>query len=232
MLQQTQVERVIPKFKVFITAFPTTKKLARASVADVLVLWSGLGYNRRALYLKKSAEVVESIHKGIFPNTYEALLELPGIGPYTAAAICAFAYNIPRAFIETNIRRVFLKFFFKERDGVADAEIFPLIEKMLDNQNPRKWYSALMDYGTMLKAKEGNANVRSKHYTKQSKFQGSDRQVRGEVLKFFIAQKKPVRYSSIVASVQRPPEKIAAKIEELVAEGFIKKKGKTFSLVS
>lgn len=232
MLQQTQVERVIPKFEAFIAAYPTTKALAQGPVASVLALWSGLGYNRRALYLKRAAEEVESRFKGKFPKEYDDLLSLSGIGPYTASAIRAFAYNKPSAFIETNIRTVYLHFFFKDQENVSDKDIFSYIEKMLDTENPRKWYSALMDYGTMLKQTIGNANKRSRHYTKQSKFQGSERQVRGEVLKFLLAQKKPLTQAAIIKGVTRPKEKVIAKIAELTAEGFIIKKGKTFSLVS
>jgi A/G-specific adenine glycosylase len=231
MLQQTQVDRVVPKYKAFIKAFPTAKKLASASVAEVLALWSGLGYNRRALFLKKAAEEVIRHYGGRFPQDYTKLLDLPGIGTYTASAVRAFAFNEPSAFIETNIRSVFLHFFFKDQIDVHDSAIFPLIEKTVDRANPREWYWALMDYGTMLKREFGNASRASKHYTKQSKFQGSDRQVRGEILKFLLAEKQPLTQAAIlkgVARPNRPKDKILAKIAELSTEGFIQKQKNKF----
>ncbi len=230
MLQQTQVDRVIPKFEAFIKRFPTVQKLAQAKVADILSLWSGLGYNRRALFLKRAAEEIVTEYKGTFPIEQDALLDLSGIGPYTASAIRAFAYNKPSSFIETNIRSVFIHFFFKDCEQVTDAELFPYITKMLDTENPREWYSALMDYGTMLKATIGNASRKSRHYTKQSKFQGSPRQVRGEVLKFLITTITPVSELIVLKSVKRPKETVLEKLDELVTEGFIIKKGNRFSL--
>jgi A/G-specific adenine glycosylase len=113
MLQQTQVDRVIPKFHGFLRAFPTLSDLARAPVAEVIKQWQGLGYNRRGLNLQRSAQKILSDFNGEVPNTQEGLISLPGIGPYTAAAIQAFAFNQPSVVIETNIRAVFFfKFFY------------------------------------------------------------------------------------------------------------------------
>jgi A/G-specific adenine glycosylase len=183
MLQQTQVERVHDKYLEFIKALPDFDALARASQKDVLVMWQGLGYNRRALALKKLAEDIVSQYDGRLPNDAQTLSSLSGIGKTTAGAILAFAFNIPSAFIETNIRRVFIHEFFSEEEEVKDAKILPLVEATIDRKNPREWYWALMDYGSMLKREVENPNRRSAHYTRQSSFEGSDRRIRGLVIK-------------------------------------------------
>jgi len=187
MLQQTQVDRVIPKFNVFIEGYPTIHKLAHASLTDVLALWQGLGYNRRAKSLKEAAEIVVRNHQGHLPSSPDALVALPGIGPATAASIAAFAFNAPTIFLETNIRTVFIYHFFPNTASlVPDTTLIPVAEALLDRKNPRKWYSALMDYGTELKKKVGNVSRKSSLYKKQSPFQGSRRQLRGQIVKHLL----------------------------------------------
>jgi len=139
MLQQTQTSRVVKKYGQFIEAFPTFDSLAKASLREVLELWHGLGYNRRAKALKETANIVVEEFKGELPSSPDVLIKLPGIGEYTASAVATFAFNKPTSFIETNIRSVFIHFFFNDRDGIKDSEIFPLIEKTLDASNPRIW---------------------------------------------------------------------------------------------
>ncbi len=189
MLQQTQVERVKIKYAEFIKKFPTLKSVAHADKTEILKTWQGLGYNRRALFIKRACEEIISKHKGIFPKEFETLETLPGIGPSTAGAICAFAYNQAVFFIETNIRAVILHFFFKNKNKVSDMDIMKILKKSTpDSTKPRDWYYALYDYGTFLKKSLGKNKTRlhqkSKHYTKQSKFEGSFRQKRAQVLKF------------------------------------------------
>ncbi len=183
MLQQTQTDRVLDKYTLFLKTFPNFRTLAQAPVSKVLKVWQGLGYNRRAISLHRIAQIVVKEYHGRLPKTVEKLMALPGIGHYTASAICAFAFNQPTAFIETNIRRVYLHFFFPRRKKVEDQEILAVVEKTVDKKNPREWYYALMDYGVMLKSLVPNPNRRSAHYTKQSKFEGSNRQIRGMILK-------------------------------------------------
>lgn len=190
MLQQTQTERVVPKYLAFLERFPNFESLAKAPLADVLKLWSGLGYNRRAKYLHETAKILNEklrascsdvlIRHYISP---EYLQTLPGIGKYTAGAITVFVRNIPLVFVETNIRRVFIHCFFSDTATVTDKEIIPVIEQTLDSHNPREWYYALMDYGSMLGKNRENPNRKSKHYTKQSKFEGSRRQLRGKLMR-------------------------------------------------
>jgi A/G-specific adenine glycosylase len=189
MLQQTQTERVEAYWKRWMEKWPAAGDINKAPLEEVLKEWSGLGYNRRAMYIKECAKIITTRHNGIVPQTPEALKELPGIGPYCAGAVSCFAYNYPSVFIETNIRAVMLHFFFKDREGIKDSGIFPLLEKNLDKENPRKWYWALMDYGAALKKTTSNPNRRSAHYTRQSAFKGSLRQVRGSLLRSLVSLK-------------------------------------------
>ena len=190
MLQQTQVSRVLTKYPLFMSEFPAIKVLAKASLRKVLEVWQGMGYNRRALALKKLSQYVIEHYRGRIPSDREALRKLPGIGSATAGSICAFAFNKPEVFIETNIRSVFIHHFFKDRDNVSDTELLPWVEKALDRENPRRWYSALMDYGVHLKAAHGNPSRKSSHYARQSRFEGSDRQMRGRILKVLVENKQ------------------------------------------
>ena len=186
MLQQTQVARVEEKYPQFVKAFPNFRALNRASLAKVYGVWQGIGYNRRALALKKTARIVVNDYRGALPRTHEELCALPGIGKATAASIMAFAFSLPAVFVETNIRTVFIHFFFKKRKRVADEEILPLVEQCLHRKNPRMWYWALMDYGTMLKKSGEDKNMRSKHYKRQGRFEGSRRQKRGKILRILL----------------------------------------------
>lgn len=184
MLQQTQVARVLEKYPEFLRKFPTVESLANSSLSDVLRVWQGMGYNRRAKYLREAAQKIVSDHNSKVPSDEPKLRALPGIGHYTANAILAFAHNEPRVFIETNIRRIFIHHFFKDRSEVTDAEILPFVEKTLDTNNPREWYYALMDYGSHLpKVAQSNSNTQSKHYAKQSTFKGSLRELRGKIIR-------------------------------------------------
>ncbi|MDR2618700.1 MAG: A/G-specific adenine glycosylase, partial [Treponema sp.] len=179
MLQQTQTARVETYWKRWMEKWPGPEDVHKASLEEVLREWSGLGYNRRARNLKECAAFITEENKGKTPSTPEELVKLPGIGPYTAGAIACFAYDYPAVFIETNIRSVMLHFFFSGQEGVKDSEIIPVLEKVLDRSSPRKWYWALMDYGAELKKLTPNPGRRSAHYSRQSGFKGSFRQLRG-----------------------------------------------------
>lgn len=181
MLQQTQVSRVIPKFEAFIYAFPTENKLASASLADVLKLWQGLGYNRRAKFLHEAAK--EIVRWGSFPDTKEELMKLPGVGKNTAGAILAYSFNHPSIFIETNVRTVYIHHFFDDQFDVDDKQLIELLKQTIDHEHPREFYWALMDYGSWLK-RNGVQNISSsKHYKKQSPLAGSVREMRGMIIR-------------------------------------------------
>lgn len=183
MLQQTQVSRVEVKFTEFIDQFPTIEKLASASLGDVLTVWSGLGYNRRAKFLWQAARQIIERFDGIIPADRSELLTLPGVGENTAGAILAYAFEMPVVFIETNIRTVYLHHFFTNCDSVADSKIRDIVAKTLDAKDPRGWYWALMDYGAWLKSQQHSHLSRSKQYVKQAKLAGSMREMRGQILK-------------------------------------------------
>jgi A/G-specific adenine glycosylase len=222
MLQQTQVERVAVKYPAFIAAFPDAAALARAPQSTVITAWQGMGYNRRAIALKKCAEKMVVEFGGTVPCDPEVLATFPGIGPATASSICAFAFNQPVVFIETNIRRVFIHSFFPDKETVTDKEILPLVERALDREQPRVWYWALMDLGTELKKRMPNPNRKSAAYTKQAPFEGSDRRIRGLILKLLI-EKSPSREKAILDCVQEEPARVRRILAALEKEGFIRK---------
>jgi A/G-specific adenine glycosylase len=229
MLQQTQVERVIDKYREFISVFPDFRSLAKAPLSRVLYLWQGLGYNRRALALHTTARMVTDKYSGTLPSSVEELETLPGIGYATASAIAAFAFHKPVIFIETNIRRVFIYFFFHNRKDIRDSQILPLVEQTLDRKDPHKWYSALMDYGSTLKKSVENPNRRSAHYQRQSRFHGSNRQVRGMILKALVHE-YPATGLSLIKKLNQQPEQVRENLVQLEKEGFVRRKGKKYYL--
>lgn len=218
MLQQTQVSRVETKFAEFITQFPTVESLADAELGDVLALWSGLGYNRRAKFLWRAAQMIQTELGGKFPETLQELTRLPGVGKNTAGAIAAYAFNQPVVYVETNVRTVYLHHFFTNRDGVTDTEICEKLADTLDHEHPREWYWALMDYGSWLKPQRLGRISSSKHYTKQSKLAGSLREMRGRILKA-LAQ-GPLDETALKAAVNADERYEQAK-HNLLAEGLI-----------
>lgn len=230
MLQQTQTERVTGKYDQFIKTFPNFNALANAPLRKILKVWHGLGYNRRALALKEIARSVMSEFRGELPSDVDVLVTLPGIGKATASAIAAFAFNQPSAFIETNIRRVFIHFFFKDRQNVKDSQILPFVATTLDTSNPREWYYALMDYGVMLKENRPNPNRRSAHYRRQDSFEGSNRQVRGMILRALV-QKPNITASELVKRIGVEQKRMKIALLQLKKEGFIKSNGRRFVLV-
>ena len=224
MLQQTQVARVQERYTGFVTRFPDFASLHTAPVEEILRAWHGLGYNRRALALKKTASRVMDEWNGILPDDEKSLCSLPGIGKATAAAVQAFAFNKPSVLIETNIRRVFIHCYFQDRASVPDREVLPLVEETLDRRNPRDWYYALMDYGSYLGKTRENPNRRSSQYKKQSPFEGSVRQVRGRVLSYLIRYGDTLT-SDLARGLDLPPDRIDPVLASLVAEGFVVMEG-------
>lgn len=220
MLQQTQAPRVVEKYYSFLKRFPTITSLANAKTTAVLQEWQGLGYNRRGLALKQAAEIMMEKFKGKVPKSYNDLLLLPGVGPATAGDILAFAWNKPSIVIETNIRTVFIHFFFEDQKDIPDTDILPLIKKTLDTKNPREWYFGLMDYGAFLKKTLPNPSRRSKLYNPQSPFRGSNRELRSKILKYILAYSK--QPADIIAkSLGFEIEKIEKNLEAMTKEGLL-----------
>lgn len=221
MLQQTQVSRVLEKYPLFLEVFPDFNTLAHAKTVDVLAAWQGLGYNRRALYLHQIAQAVVGYCDGVLPADPGVLQKLPGIGAGTAGSIAAFAFNARVVFIETNIRRVFIHHFFADETEIPDSAILPLIEQTLDHEQPREWYYALMDYGAYLAKTVPNPNRRSKHYTKQSKFEGSDRQIRGQIVRLLLEFPVLTAQDVLNRFPEEPQDRVLKILDQLTKEGFL-----------
>lgn len=218
MLQQTQVERVTPKFKDWMRTYPTLESLGKASLQDILIMWQGLGYQRRAKALYQIAQTYTKL-----PKSFEDLLLLPGVGSYTASAICAFAYNrFSYPMLETNIRTALIHYYHQSKEKIEDKILsedllrissHPLVQKV----GARTWYYALMDYGAYLKSKNISHNKKSAHYTKQTKYKGSFRELRAKIL-FAITHKE---------KLPRDERNIKA-LEALLKEGYITKQKNTY----
>jgi A/G-specific adenine glycosylase len=227
-LQQTQTSRVIEKYQELIQAFPTLQSLAEASFSTVLSHWSGLGYNRRAKYLKEAAQILCEKHDGVIPNDVVALDALPGVGVNTAAAIVVYSFNTPVAFIETNIRRVYIHHFFSDKEEVSDRDIVPIVAETMDRENPREWFWALMDYGSYLSKVVVNPNRKSKQYAKQSTFTGSVRQVRGSLLRILLVS--PQNKPSLLTLIEGNPDHLDQALGELMKEKMLVEKDGVYSL--
>jgi len=221
MLQQTQTDRVVPKYKAFIEAFPSWRALARASSAEVMSMWKGLGYYRRAFNLHRAAKEVATQWRGRLPEDLQAIRSLPGVGSYTAGAVAAFAFGMATPIIETNIRSVYLYTFFPRRKDVPDSDIFPLIEQTLDRTDPRTWYYALMDLGSGLKKSAKGLNERSRHHVKQSAYHGSNRQVRALVLKA-LTEGSPRSERQLASELNVSVERIEVAASGLLKEGLLR----------
>lgn len=226
MLQQTQVGRVIPKFETWMKQFPTIYALADASTRDVLLWWSGLGYNRRALYLQKLAQEIVKKYDGKFPQDEKELKKLPGIGEYTARALLCFAYDAQIAVVDTNVRKVILT---QLRDTVKDnpKEIQKIADQLLPKGRAYEWNQALMDYASAVLKKEKII------IPKQSTFKDSDRFYRGAIVRLLLQEE-----SISIEKLQKHFEKQNITKDRLIAilikmekEKLLSKKGNEFSLV-
>ena len=220
MLQQTQVTRVIDKYNTWMHQWPTLDAFMKsATLPDVLGAWSGLGYNRRALYLFEALKSLYAMSWEAQDISVQTLTQLKGIGINTAAAIAVYAYNEPHTFIETNIRTVYLTHYYKNTNKqVTDKEILSIVAKTVDTSNPREWYWALMDYGAYLKKSQGSQLSMAKSHKKQAKFSGSFRQLRGVTLKHVI-HSGPTAIK--VLEQKYTDDRLAQAIESLAEDGLI-----------
>jgi A/G-specific adenine glycosylase len=219
MLQQTQAARVVPKFLAWMDRFPDASCLAKAALPELLEAWSGLGYNRRALALHRAAGMIAAQPGASLPPDEAFLLSLPGVGPYTARAVLAFAFDIPGVFLETNIRTVILKHYFPGLKGVRDAELERVAAAVLDAKSPRNWYNALMDYGAEIKRTEGNHSRRASGYARQAPFATSFRRVRGAMLKYLV-ERGESSLEEMRAALPFSMEDLEKGAAALIAEGF------------
>jgi A/G-specific adenine glycosylase len=217
MLQQTQVERVIPKYKAWLKQWPTWAALAGAGRRELLKAWSGLGYNRRAVYLGRLASIIVDRFDGQLPDNPDILQTLPGFGPYTAHAVLIFAFNRPFITIDTNIRRV-LSHEFNLPRGVSKADLEDLARRLLPRGRSRDWHNALMDYSrAVLPVRLPAAPPTGK----RPPFQGSRRQIRGEIIRRLTASGR-VAIDRIAGEKQWAIEKVADAAESLRKEGLVR----------
>ena len=225
MLQQTQVFRVVPRYERWLERFPSVDALAAAPLADVLEEWQGLGYNRRAVSLKRTAEQVAERYAGVIPAEDSDLRALPGVGPATAAGVRAFAFGQPAAYLETNVRAVFLHELFGDTDAVPDSDIMPLVAQTAAvavdaGVSSREWYYALLDYGSHLKRTMPNPSRRSAHHVRQSPFEGSQRQRRARLLRA-VMRLRGANTDVLAAECGLEPGLADEILERLTEEGFL-----------
>jgi len=229
MLQQTQVVRVQEYFKNWMKKYPSWRALARAPLRDVLISWQGLGYNRRGKYLHDIATIVTETYKGKLPQDRTSLEALPGIGHYTAGSIRAFAFNESDIFMETNIRTVLFYHLYDYKNitlkSIDDKELLLVLEKYLSHdkraqKNPCEFYWALMDYGSHLKQTVGNLNTRAKAHTKQSRFEGSRRQLRAALLRFILEESRTKK--EILTQGAKDTQVTQELLDDLVREGSVR----------
>lgn len=220
MLQQTQTDRVLPKYIQFLSNWPCLQDMADAPLANILQEWKGLGYNRRAIALKRIAQICVEKYGSKLPIYDCELRTLPMVGPATAAAVRAFAYCEKALYLETNIRRVLLYVFFHNKEGVHDKELYSVLERLIQGVDPKHWYYALMDYGVFLKKNIPNPNRRSAHYSKQSKFENSNRQIRGQLLTVF-TERGTLTRQELYNRLDFSEERIVFCLDSLIQEGFI-----------
>lgn len=211
MLQQTQVARVKEKYKTWMSLYPSLKSLREASLQDILILWQGLGYQRRAKALYEIAKQYTSI-----PTSFSELCELPGVGPYTASAVSAFAYNeFSHPMLETNIRTALIEEFHLGETEIHDGVLYDDVDRLAKNKSvqavgARVWYYALMDYGAHLKENKISHNQKSVHHVKQTTYKGSLRELRAKTL-FAITHQKALPEDKRLDEV----------LKLLLKEGFI-----------
>lgn len=229
MLQQTQTDRVLPKYEQFLGVWPDFESLSRASLAEVYRVWQGLGYNRRAKALIEIARAVQEDFGGKLPEEEADLLKLPMVGETTAAGVRAFAFERPAVYLETNIRRVFIHFFFEGRVEVRDREVKRIAGATLDTGEPAQWHYALMDYGVFLKGERPGLNRRSVHYSAQAPFEGSDRQIRGAILRF-LSEHPGSGPGLITGALPFEEDRVKKVLEALRSEKMVVKEDAVYSI--
>lgn len=220
MLQQTQTHRVEPKYDAWMQRFPDAQSVSAAPLPDLYEAWKGLGYNSRAVRLRETARLCVEHHGGQPPAEEKALLALPGIGRYTARAVMAFAWGLPSAFLETNIRATLIFHFFRGQEKVQDRMLEGVAAGLVDTADPRTWYYALMDYGAWLKKHEPNPSRKAAAYKRQSSFKGSVRQARGAVLRV-LGERASVGLAWMAAESGIDYGRLRTAAEGLERDGFI-----------
>jgi len=229
MLQQTPTGRVKGKYGSFLSQFPTCAALTNARMREVLEVWQGLGYNRRAQWLQRCAVRIVNEHDGRVPRRYDELIDLPGVGPATAGGVLAFAFDVPTVFLETNIRRALIYFFFPGEDKVEDEQLRSVLADALDRRKPRRWYYALMDYGAMLKESHPTLHRRSARYRRQGAFEGSDRQIRGAIIKVLLSR-RDITAEALAEQFEAEDGRVRRVLSDLTEEGMVREDSGRYNL--
>ncbi len=219
MLQQTQVSRVVPKYTEFLKEFPDLKALAEADTKRLLQVWSGLGYNRRALWLRDAARAI--VDRGEFPRNEENLRKMRGIGPYTSRSILIFAFNEDLAAIDTNIRRILIASGFAD-ECTSRSELQEVAERLLLRGRARDWHNALMDYGSKVLT---SASTGIKPISQQNGFEGSSRQLRGDIVRI-LAHCEELSLEDLVAHQgcsDTSAERVRAIVTRLTEDGLVER---------
>ncbi|MFA7286513.1 MAG: Fe-S cluster assembly protein HesB [Patescibacteria group bacterium] len=228
MLQQTQVSRVLPKYEKFLGQFPSFKALAAANPATVLRLWSGLGYNRRALQLLACAKRVCQEHRGRLPEDHKTLRSLPGIGEYTARAVNVFSRNSAAPCIDTNVRRVILSELSLSKT-MPVGELTVVARRLVPKEKSWLWHSALMDYGAAVSTARATG-ISPK--VKQTPFKGSVREVRGKVLRYLLEQRAEQSMKVLRVVTGAETQVLQKVLLTLTREGFIQKRRAGYQIVA
>jgi A/G-specific adenine glycosylase len=215
MLQQTQVIRVIDYYEKWITKWPTIHDMSEASRVEVLKTWMGLGYNTRAVNLHKAAQKIVSEFKGDVLEAMKQYKDIPGVGRYTSQAVQIFATNADLVTVDTNIRRIFIKEFCLS-EKISNAKLWSLAETCLPKGKSRDWHNALMDYGALHMTSK-KTGIKPK--TQQSQFQGSDRQIRAQILRILL--KGPYIFSQLQDFVHIEQERLQHILEKMITEEII-----------
>ena len=236
MLQQTQAARVAPAFDAFLRRFPTVTSLAAASRREVLRAWDGLGYHRRAVALSEASRIVVRDHDGELPADPVALRRLPGVGPYTSAAVASIAFGVPVAAVDSNVRRIVARVQFGvEADDASPREVAGLANAWLDSRDPGRWNQALMDLGREVcrprprcercplaadcRFLAAGLPLRPAR-RRQGPFRGSTREVRGAVVRALRAHES-LSVGRLVAETGFGTERLVPAVSALADEGIV-----------
>lgn len=236
MLQQTQAARVVPAYRSFLRRFPTVRALAAASRRDVVAEWRGLGYNRRAVRLSEAARVIVRDHGGRIPRDKDELLELPGVGPYTASAVASMGFGEPVAVVDTNVRRVVARVHLgMEGHEVPSEDMSTLADAWLDREDPVTWNQAVMDLGREVCRPNPKCDVcplagvcrfrlsgavARRGPRSQGPFEGSSRQVRGAVVSA-LRSHPWLTPAHLASETGFPVDRVEAAIQALAVDGLV-----------
>lgn len=211
MLQQTQVARVLPYYEAFIDAFPNSRSLSLASGAEVLRMWQGLGYNRRAIYLKRCCDRVETQFTGRFPTSVSDLQALPGIGAYTARAVACFAFEAHVAVVETNVRKAIRYFVDRTGDESQEYSVDSVAESLVPMGNAWVWNQAMIDFGALYVPPRAERLSTTSHAT----FRSTDRFWRGRIIATLCAYPEPVTLRRLLHEL--PSERDEYRVRNLIS---------------